>query len=135
MSVQRPQMASLSRGRVKDPATFVLAPLPGLHAPPPPAGLFNRQDGDTPRRAHQPPHPPPPRAQLLISPNWPLCRAPEEADSSSSSQWDICISGLFFIIHLSLSKERHFDVPQISLRKAHFRLRHISFGFAVTARK
>lgn len=27
----------------------------------------------------------------------PLCRAPEEADSCSSSQWDICISGLFFI--------------------------------------
>lgn len=27
----------------------------------------------------------------------PLCHAPEEADSWSSSQWDICISGLFFI--------------------------------------
>lgn len=26
-----------------------------------------------------------------------LCSTPEEADSCSSAQWDICISGLFFI--------------------------------------
>lgn len=36
----------------------------------------------------------------------PLCRAPEEADSWSSSQWDICISGLFFILSIFHSQRR-----------------------------
>lgn len=35
-----------------------------------------------------------------------LCRAPEEADSCSSSQWDICISGLFFILSIFRSPRR-----------------------------
>lgn len=36
----------------------------------------------------------------------PLCPAPEEADSWSSSQWDICISGLFFILSIFHSQRR-----------------------------
>lgn len=36
----------------------------------------------------------------------PLCRAPGEADSWSSSQWDICISGLFFIRSLFSPQRR-----------------------------
>lgn len=35
-----------------------------------------------------------------------LCRAPEEADSCSSSQWDICISGLYFIRSIFPSERR-----------------------------
>lgn len=47
-------------------------------------------------------------SKLLAAPTWsiPLCRAPEEADSWSSSQWDICISGLFFILSIFHSQKR-----------------------------
>lgn len=36
----------------------------------------------------------------------PLCNTPEDADSCSSSQWDICIAGLFFIRSIFPSQRR-----------------------------
>lgn len=47
-------------------------------------------------------------SKLLAAQTWsiPLCHAPEEADSWSSSQWDISISGLFFILSIFHSQRR-----------------------------